>query len=385
MRRTSTAVAAVVAVASVGLFLAALLVMSSATSPRTTTNDSAALAQASAAPASVSTARSKTAPASPPATEPTAQADEQPSTEAAALEPSPQVLDTVSTQWPPTGVAYAFDSLWVTTDGGGVKRVDPAADRVVATVPEGGFPVRAAGGFGSVWVANCGLGHVLRINPETNRVIATIDTGDCPFGVAAFAGSLWVANADDHVSRIDPSTNDVSTIHVRSATCTVETCPDGGDLYRELAVGYGAVWTTTHRGRLLRIDPRTNRVTGVRVAPGLTTVTSVTIGFGTVWATVADAAQEIVRVAPRTMKVTARLASRHGRASRGVAFGDRMWFGHGGEGETLAEGIDPSSNRSVAEIASDGTAVFTGVFKAAGSLWASSYTPQTLYRIAPVT
>ena len=51
----------------------------------------------------------------------------------------------------------------------------------------------------------------------------------------------------------------------------------------------------------------------------------------------------------------------------------------------MAEAIDPSSNRSVAQIASDGPVAFTAVTKAAGSLWAWSYGPAKLYRIAPQT
>ena len=389
MRRRSSTVAGLVAVAAAGLFLAALVVMSNSTSPGTTTTGTAPTQQASpgsssVSPAAVTAAPSTAAPTPTAATTSTVQADEA-TTNAATLEVAPRILDTVSTGAPPTGVAYAFDSLWVTTDGGGITRVDPAADRVIATIPAEGFPVRAVGGFGSLWVANCGMGYVTRINPETNTVIAHIATGDCPFGIATLAGSVWVANANDRVSRIDPSTNSVRNIHVRSATCTVTTCPDGGDLYRELAVGYGAVWTATHRGRLLRIDPRTNRVTGVRIEPGLTKVTSVTLGFGSVWATVEGAEQEVVRISPRTMNVTARLHSLDGRIGRGVAFHDRMWFGHGGDGDTLAEGIDPSSNRSVAEIKSDGPVAFTAVTTAAGSLWAWSYSPSTLYRIAPET
>ncbi len=144
--------------------------------------------------------------------------------------------------------------------------------------------MRAVGGFGSLWVTNCGAGYVSRINPDTNAVITTIPTGACPFGIATLDGAVWVADGDDHVSRIDPATNRVRNIHVRLASCPVEQCTDGLEVYRELAVGFGAVWITGHRGQVMRLDPRTDQVTAVRVAPGLARVVTVAVGFGSVWA-----------------------------------------------------------------------------------------------------
>ena len=163
----------------------------------------------------------------------------------------------------PTGVGFTNGSAWVTLDAAGVARIDPATNEVTATIPVGNFPVRAIGGFGSVWVSNCGDGSVSRIDPNTNRVVATIATGVCPFDLGVLDQSLWVVNADNHVSRIDPATNSV----IATVTAHLSECPRKCD-FRGLTTGAGAVWVTTARTSVLRIDPATNQVTAtIKLGP----------------------------------------------------------------------------------------------------------------------
>jgi YVTN family beta-propeller protein len=58
-----------------------------------------------------------------------------------------------------------------------VKRIDPAAQSVVTTIPVGVSPAGVAVGDGSVWVANSGDGTISRIDLRTNDVSATITVG----------------------------------------------------------------------------------------------------------------------------------------------------------------------------------------------------------------
>src|SRR5581483_11955266 len=63
------------------------------------------------------------------------------------------------------GIVRAFDSVWVASlESGNIERIDPQTARVVARLHVGGFPVRLAAGFGSLWV-NDDKGRLLRIQP----------------------------------------------------------------------------------------------------------------------------------------------------------------------------------------------------------------------------
>jgi YVTN family beta-propeller protein len=65
----------------------------------------------------------------------------------------------------PVGVVNAFGAVWVAPlESGNIERIDPQRARVVARLHVGGWPVRLAVGFGSLWV-NDDKGRVLRIQP----------------------------------------------------------------------------------------------------------------------------------------------------------------------------------------------------------------------------
>jgi YVTN family beta-propeller protein len=65
----------------------------------------------------------------------------------------------------PIGLALEAGSLWVVSLGSrALDRVDPRTGTIVARLPLGGTPIRAAAGFGSVWVRD-DVGAVLRIQP----------------------------------------------------------------------------------------------------------------------------------------------------------------------------------------------------------------------------
>jgi virginiamycin B lyase len=73
-----------------------------------------------------------------------------------------------------------------------VTRIDPATDRVVATipVPRGAYSVAAADG--AVWVTGAIDRAVARIDPATNRVAATIPLDGSPVDVAVGSVGVWV-------------------------------------------------------------------------------------------------------------------------------------------------------------------------------------------------
>jgi DNA-binding beta-propeller fold protein YncE len=106
-----------------------------------------------------------------------------------------------------------------------VLRLDPRTGRVTGHVPLdstlSGLGVTGAG----VWVANDSTGTATRIDPADDRVTATLRVGHAkPAWFAAAPDSLWVANGDDTVSRIDPATAKV--------TASVRTWGVAGDVRR---------------------------------------------------------------------------------------------------------------------------------------------------------
>lgn len=141
---------------------------------------------------------------------------------------------------------------------------------LAATVHVGGFPNAIAVGEGGVWAIG-GDGGIVRIDPRTDRVVAAIPArvgSERACGVAAGAGSVWVA-APDSVLRIDPRSNRIAgRTRVPGATC--------------VAVAGGAVWVTgAERGTVTRIDPRTGRA-GPPIRAGAYPE-GLAAGFGSLW------------------------------------------------------------------------------------------------------
>jgi dipeptidyl aminopeptidase/acylaminoacyl peptidase len=169
----------------------------------------------------------------------------------------------------------AQGSIWVagyeTVGSGWVKRIDPATNEVVATVPleaAPGWEVGGGGmaaGSGSIWVTGPGQGPgavLQRIDPSTNQVVATIPLdGQEGADVTVDDSGVWVLVFDTSTSmkvlRVDPATNEA-----------VATVPIDSDFSRKIAAADGAIWVEEHRSHdpigngsyLAKIDPSTNQV-----------------------------------------------------------------------------------------------------------------------------
>ena len=279
----------------------------------------------------------------------------------------------------PTGVGFTAGSAWVTLDAAAVARIDPSTNQVTATIPVGTFPVRAIGGFGSVWVSDCGDGTVSRIDPTTNHVVATIATGICPFDLGGVLDqSIWVVNADNHVSRIDPTTNAV----MATVTAHLSECPPAKCDFRGLTTSAGAVWVTTARTSLLRIDPATNQVTAeIKLGPCCSRLRGVAVGFGSVWAAVDGLGGVIARIDLNTLSVTALIPSIQGNPSELTIFDKQLWVGHDADPHSIIEAIDPATNKTSAAVQVDDSA--GSVVGGAGTVWTDSYIAMEVFRISP--
>lgn len=160
------------------------------------------------------------------------------------------------------------EGLWV-LGGDWLVRVDPATGTESLRVPMGGA---FALGEGAVWLLNGSGLH--RIDPETGAVDKPIAVrGDPACGtmkdLAVAFESAWVACKEGHVVRIDLGTGDATNIPTAAGAHT-------------FAVTKEAVWVTNYQaGSVSRMDPETNEVTTIA---GAGSGVGITTGDGYVWA-----------------------------------------------------------------------------------------------------
>jgi hypothetical protein len=181
---------------------------------------------------------------------------------------STTMRQTAVTGWKPAGgqqllgIAADPSGVWATVFDLGVLRIDPASAKVVARIRvETEQP--PAVGAGGVWVVCCGgdtqgnAGRLVRIDPATNRVRATIKLPGLPDAVGADAGGVWVRGALGGIWRVDPATNRVvATIRV----------PGGlGSTRGGVLVGRAGVWVSDpDHATVYQIDPRRARLLDAR-------------------------------------------------------------------------------------------------------------------------
>lgn len=180
-------------------------------------------------------------------------------------------------------ILTAAGSVWVTEysvdTGDGILRdllyrIDPATDRIEASIEVDGVPGWETGGegmtyaFGSVWIVGTSRldgepqAILTRVDPSKDRVVATIGLGG-KWGsdVSSTGDAIWVATFADPVAqvvRVDPVTN--------QATDTIDL---GSDYVRRIeavddaVVAEEMVWPSNDQGPcgiLTSIDPLTRQI-----------------------------------------------------------------------------------------------------------------------------
>jgi DNA-binding beta-propeller fold protein YncE/tRNA A-37 threonylcarbamoyl transferase component Bud32 len=229
--------------------------------------------------------------------------------------------------------------LSVDAHGGGMLTHIPRDFPTTQRFPLPESPVAVAVGAGWVWVTTSAVSGnaLLRIDPRTGtvtgRVRVSSEAGAVLDWSAVGAGSVWLTDLG-HLYRVDPRTMKISG---RRAIECGYSCPT-------LAVGPRAVWLATNPARggaqLLRIDPRSLRVTASLVPPGNSQQGSdVALDGGSVWWNEGEALDGVRRVDARTARIVSTIAliwSGVGIASVGpyaaVAGGGSLWV-------SLADGI----------------------------------------------
>jgi virginiamycin B lyase len=270
-----------------------------------------------------------------------------------SLKPSATIRIGGTADW----VLITDDAVWVaSTRPYAVQRIDPATNRILATVRVSGEACSGlAYGFGSIWVPICGKKPALvRVDASKNTITATlpIPPAGPEGGITASADSIWiVTDKNGTLSRIDPVTNAVrqkisiprgsynpvfsdGTIWITGVENNVLTPIEAssgavwasipvGPKPRFLTAGAGSIWTLNQGdGTVSRVDEKSRKVTatiraGIPGAGG-----DIDYGADSVWLTVFDV--PLTRVDATTNRVVKQWIGKGGDSLR-VGF-DSLWL-----------------------------------------------------------
>ena len=316
--------------------------------------------------------------------------------------PSGPVLASIAVGSRPGTPAVGLGAVWIPNTGDGtVSRIDPASNRVVATLrvgDAGAFYQRVCQPYGSVhsfmvttfhvrrcdlpssiatangllWVTKNDTNTILAIDPKDGHQVASIPIGVTPFEIRANEQALWVTSYDDNV---------VVRIDVRSKQVVQTIAQSGGP--SGLALDGDTVWVANSRaGTVARIDARTSQVVAAVPVPCSETCWTaptplpVAVSNGAVWAR-NEGIGTLSRIDPTSNTVAATLDvntfnGRSGQDALAVA-PSGIWLA----GISL-QNIDPGTNRVVKTIDQPGITLAYGY----GSLWVTD-TSGRILRIDP--
>lgn len=155
-----------------------------------------------------------------------------------------------------TGIAYDDGAVWLlTATPSSVIKLDPATGAVLARVPIVPPPPPkhrivdtwwiAAGG-GSLWAVNANYDRVTRIDEAQGKVVGSVAVPvSIPFGVTVYRNAAWVAG-EGKVVRVDPATNRVAGV--------VSLSTKSRPVFTQVAAGPSGLWATDYdTGTLYRL------------------------------------------------------------------------------------------------------------------------------------
>jgi DNA-binding SARP family transcriptional activator len=214
----------------------------------------------------------------------------------------------------------------VAATGNAVVEIDPATGNVVTRIAVARTPTSLVASGGSVWAA--AQDELTRIDTGRRRVAATVRVDPAPLDLAFGAGALWLVNGrrttqsslvgfayPTSISRLDPSSF-VSTGSVVLPGSSANVTFDNPPGTRALAFGDGAMWAIGPDQAVSRIDAASGR--RVTTVSGLDAV-AVAASGDAVWAD--DGNTKLIRIDPRTNRVTQRITL-GASGLNGIALGD---------------------------------------------------------------
>ena len=236
------------------------------------------------------------------------------------------IVATIGTGGFSYGMAAGGGALWV-AGSDEISRIDPATDRVTATVPvgaSGSGPGAVTVGAGAVWVPVAVPGALWGIDPGSGKVAARISLGGPlggPISVTATHDTVWIACCGEQTPGAPASGGRLLRVDPRHkrvvADITLPANPVG------VAADSSAAWVATTSGQVLMVSQKRNRVvTTIEAGGPLGFNQTIAAGAGGIW--LADPFDEqIVRIDPRTRRVVARIPA--GAATTLAVTGDAVW------------------------------------------------------------
>jgi YVTN family beta-propeller protein len=241
--------------------------------------------------------------------------------------------------------------------------IDAETAEIEAEVPlPVGRPGAIASGGGFLWATSEAEGTVSRVDPDTHDV-QTLHVGGSANGVAYGAGAVWVTNGEARqVAQINPDPLRI-----------VQRIPVGNGP-GPIAVGEGAAWVAnTIDGTVSRIDTATGTWRTSPVGAGLA---GVAVGTDAVWAT-SEATGTVLQIDPRSGAVVQAVGV--GNGPTGIAVGaGAVWVTNRLDG-TVSR-IDPATNSVSATIPDVGLTP-TAVAAADGAVWVANSVDGSIARI----
>jgi len=279
------------------------------------------------------------------------------------------------------GLATDGTAVWVLTETGFVRRIDPATNRAGPGTQTGAttdlyndISVDENG----VWVSDWDAPALYRLDRAGSKVVAVIDAGLAPKGLLATGAAVWVAATHDgKVLRIDPTTNAVV------ATVTVGRPGTSGPNW--LASGFGSVWVGIPNDHtVVRIDPVRNAIQATIPTPlGVLPCGGFAILPTEVWSTGCDTVMGMTRIDPSTNRVVTKMTLDGHTYPQGVING-RFWMSIApNAGAPALLGRFTSATSAIDLELSPGSAFGGGggMVVAAGSVWVVDYGNDRILRL----
>jgi streptogramin lyase len=249
--------------------------------------------------------------------------------------------------------------------------VPSPAGRVAGVTTVGGRPNDLVVAGGSVWVLRGGNERLAVLDAATGRRRAQSPlVGGLPASAAAGFGRLWVAR------QVDPALVAIGLGSGRRSGAEVP-LGEGGDRAVAVAAGQNAVFVglRTRPGRVLRIDPRSRRITKtITLEQG---VQDMAVGEGALWVT-GRRDDVVTRVDIRTAE---QREFRVGADPSAVTVGeDGIWVANRGD-DTLTRIDAGSFNRETLAVGR----LPSGVGVGGNAVWVANRVGNTVMRLDPRT
>jgi virginiamycin B lyase len=201
----------------------------------------------------------------------------------------------------------------------------------------------------------CAAWLVFAAGAAAPKPVARISIGSQPCGAASGLGSVWVSGyGTGNLIRIDPRTNRITQrIRVARGIC-------------HLAIQGGSVWVASDRTDVgYRVSPRRGRVVA-RIPVGAWPA-DLEFSFGSLWVSAYNIGK-LSRIDPRTNRIT-RVYKVDGNPAGLASVGGNLWIAFGRRGTSLGR-LDPATGKLTKfDIGHTGPGFLAAAF---GSLWTTT-------------